>query len=399
MRDGVLFIQSATLPPLGADIWVHALIMKHLDRERFHVHAACAPGSEGAPTPTFEALLQIPALELVTVNFGTELSHRTPLGRAQGAIETLPAVYNLARLATYIRAHKIGLLHTSDRPRDALACVALGKLTGAKSVIQVHVEYGGCMSPMLRWSLRQASALIGVSAFVTRSLVDAGHRKESTHTVLNAIDLRKWDPDLDGAQARAELGIPERATVICCIARIFKSKGQAALIRALASLRRMSDAAAYDPRLVIVGQDYPTGTHHSGELKALARALGVEHQVIFTGQRRDIDRMLAASDVYAMPSHREPFGLVFAEAMAMRKPVVALWSGGVPEVVEDGKAGLLSGEDDQSALTENLRKLIAGPPLRRAMGLAGRSRALALFAPDRQARDVEAVYATLKKKR
>jgi len=85
--------------------------------------------------------------------------------------------------------------------------------------------------------------------------------------------------------------------------------------------------------------------------------------------------------------------------MAMRKPVVALWSGGVPEVVEDGKAGLLSGEDDQSALTENLRKLIAGPPLRRAMGLAGRSRALALFAPDRQARDVEAVYATLKKKR
>jgi glycosyltransferase involved in cell wall biosynthesis len=393
MRAGVLFIQSATLPPLGADIWVHSLIMRHLDRGRFHVHAACA-------TPTFEALSLIPDLELVPVNFGPEMSHRTVLGRAQGAVETLPAVYNLARVASYIRKHKIRVLHTSDRPRDALACVALGKLTGAKSVIQVHVEYGAWMSPILRWSLLQADALIGVSSFVARSLSDAGHRKETMHVVHNAIDLPKWDPDLDGGPVRAELGIPPGATVLVCIARIFKHKGHEGLIRALASLRQMNGGIApHDPRLLIVGQDYPVGTSYSKELKALARELGVEKQVVFTGQRRDVDRVLAASDIYAMPSSREPFGLVFAEAMAMRRPVVALHTGGVLEVVEHGKSGLLSGEDDQVALTENLRKLIVDRALRTAMGAAGRARVEQLFAPERQARDVEAVYATLEQKR
>ena len=77
-------------------------------------------------------------------------------------------------------------------------------------------------------------------------------------------------------------------------------------------------------------------------LREQARELGIEKNVIFTGPRSDIAELLAACDVFALPSFEEPFGLVFAEAMAMKRPVVALANGGTPEVVEHGKCGLLS---------------------------------------------------------
>ena len=99
------------------------------------------------------------------------------------------------------------------------------------------------------------------------------------------------------------------------------------------------------------------------ELAALADELGVDDSVVFTGRRSDVARLMAAADVFAMPSLEEPFGLVYLEAMAMRLPVVALDSGGTPEVVEHGRSGLLSAPGDIDALAANIVELLsdAGP--------------------------------------
>jgi len=390
-RKRVLFVHSATLPPLGADTWVHALLMRYLDRSSAEVHAACAFGRPGEPTPTFDALSVIPGLELSAINLGPELFRRSRLGKVRGLLETAPAVLSVAALLRYVRKHRIQILHTSDRPRDAAVCAALARLTGIKFVIHVHVRYGNWMSPMLRQSMARADAVIGVSEYVRGSLLEAGYSPVKTHAVLNAIDVTAWDHRLDGVAVRRSLSIPPATPVVTCVARIFRDKGQEELIRAMALVRRDFP----DTRLLIVGQDYPAGTHHSAELKRLARELGVLENVQFLGQRRDIAALLAATDIYAMPSLGEPFGLVYAEAMAMKRPVIALDEGGAPEVVEHGRSGLLCARGDVAALAENIRQLISDPARRASMGEHGRHVVETLFHPERMARDVMRIYSSL----
>lgn len=388
----VLFLHSATRPPLGADTWIHALIMRHLDRNMHEVHVACSPGSPSAPTPTFSAVRDIPGIHLTPVDLGPELFAKSPFDRARAALKTLPAVWNLIELARYIRKHQICIVHTSDRPRDAVASVVLAQLTGAKCIVHVHVTHGAWMSKMLRWSMGQADALIGVSAFVARSLVEGGgYSPRKTHAVLNAINLEAWDYRIASESVRTEFGIAKGDPLVVCVARIFRAKGQVELVRALGLLR----ADLPTLKLMMVGQDYPPGTHHSEELRALAQELGVASNLIFTGLRKDVPQLIAAADLLAMPSFEEPFGLVYAEAMAMKRPVIALDNGGTPEVVEHGKSGLLSSNDDIPALAENIRKLVRDPVLRSQMGEYGRKQVEARFTPARLAGDVARVYAGL----
>jgi len=387
----VLFLHSGTRAPLGADTWVQLLIMRHLDRAKHEVHLACAAGTEQEPTPTLSAARTIPALAVQTVDLGPELFARSPLGRLRAAVETAPAIWNLAALALYIKKHDIQILHTSDRPRDAAACALLARATGAKCVIHVHVTYGDWMSRMLRWALGQADALIGVSKFVAQSLVSGGYASSKTHAALNAIVPEAWDYTLDPAPVRRELGLAPDALVMVCIARIFRAKGQYELILAMGRLRQELPHL----KLLVVGADYPLGTHHSEELRELARREGVSDNVIFTGTRSDVARLIAASDLLAMPSFEEPFGLVFAEAMAMKKPVIGLNNGGAPEVVDHEQDGLLSPHGDIDALAANIRRLALDPALRRAMGEHGRRRVETRFIPERLAADVARVYSEL----
>ncbi|HEY1534720.1 MAG TPA: glycosyltransferase family 4 protein, partial [Polyangiaceae bacterium] len=165
----------------------------------------------------------------------------------------------------------------------------------------------------------------------------------------------------------------------------------ALLIRALAQLAPELPQI----KLLIVGQDYPPGNNHTNELRALCAELGVTDQVIFTGLRSDVPRLMAAADILAMPSFEEPFGLVYAEAMAMKKPVVAFDNGGTPEVVEHEKSGLLSPQDDVPALAANVRRLALDPALRLRMGEYGRQQVEARFVPQRLAKDVARVYTQL----
>jgi Glycosyl transferases group 1 len=105
--------------------------------------------------------------------------------------------------------------------------------------------------------------------------------------------------------------------------------------------------------------------------------------------------LLAACDVFALPSFEEPFGLVFLEAMAMKRPVVALANGGALEVVEHERSGLLSVPGDQLALATNLLTLLKDPALRTSIGESGRHHVETRFTLARMARDAERVYEAL----
>jgi glycosyltransferase involved in cell wall biosynthesis len=389
----VLFVHTATLPPLGADTWIHAQILKELDRSAYELHVACAPGTSDAPTPTFEILSQISDLHLHRVDFGPELFGRSRWGKVLGLLGALRALPAFARLAIFVRRQGVQIIHTSDRPRDAMACVMLARVTRAKCIIHAHVGYGDWMSPLLKWSLKRADALIVVSDFVGYTLVVSGHPSAKIHVVLNAIDPTDWIPGRGRDEARRELGLPPDVPVILTVCRLFPAKGPGELVSALPAIRKQYP----DIRLLIVGQELVAGFQK--QLEELARDLGVADNVIFTGRRSDVAKLMAAADIYAMPSLGEPFGLVFLEAMAMELPVVALDSGGAPEVVEDGTTGLLSKPGDGAALTEHLLSLLGDPERRRLMGINGRRRVLDYFTLARMAQDTANVYEQLTSRR
>lgn len=385
-RTRILFINSALLA--GADTWIHFLLLRNLPQDRFELHAAGQPGS---PAPAFDELRTIPGIALRPTNFGPSLWKQSNFQKLAGLAQALPAGASLLGLAAYIRRHRIEILHSTDRPRDAIACVLLAALTGAKALIHAHVNYGDWMSRGVIWALGRADAIVGVSNHTARTFVEAGYRPDRVHAVLNAIEPSRWDPSLDPRPGRASLGVPDGAPLIVSAARLFRSKGHFELLSALAQVKRKHP----NVRVAIVGSDYPTDSGTTHLLQEHARELGIQENVVFTGQRSDVAQLLAACDVFSLPSFEEPFGLVYAEAMAMKRPVAALTNGGTPEVVEHGKSGLLSAPGDIDALAANLTLLLDDPALRIKLGEYGRSRVEQSFTPQRMASDFAKIYARM----
>ncbi|HEX8036244.1 MAG TPA: glycosyltransferase family 4 protein [Ktedonobacterales bacterium] len=389
----VLFLQSQTY--FGADSQLHGLLMRYFERTRVQVHAACNPGSGLAPSASFAALSKIPDLHLLSINFGPTMNNLSRTERLSSAIRGFEVLPSLARLALYIRRHKIGVIHGTEKPRDAFYGVLLAKATGAKSIIHMHVKCEDWLSPLVRWSLSQCDGVIGISQFVSDSVVAMGYSPDKVHTVLNCIDANQWEPATDGAAIRQEYHIPHDMPVLCIMARLFHWKGHSELLKALAIVKERVPSF----RLLIVGEDDPRAApgrgSYTAEVKALTRELGLTQQVIFTGFRSDVASLLAASDIYAMPSFEEPFGMVYLEAMAMGKPVIALDNGGTREVVEQHVTGLLSPPYDSDALAQNILMLLDNRELREQMGIRGRLRAERRFSPQQMADNVERVYRSI----
>src|SRR5262249_23730700 len=126
----VLFINSAHLA--GADTRIHFLLLRNLSQGQFELHAA------GQPGPAFSELRAIRGIALRPTNFGPSLWQRSNLQKLASIAGVVPAAASLLRLAAYIRHHRIEILHSTDRPRDAIACVALAALTPAKALIHAH---------------------------------------------------------------------------------------------------------------------------------------------------------------------------------------------------------------------------------------------------------------------
>jgi glycosyltransferase involved in cell wall biosynthesis len=112
------------------------------------------------------------------------------------------------------------------------------------------------------------------------------------------------------------------------------------------------------------------------QYQALARELGVSQQVRFLGfvEHQEMPRHYQQADLFVLPSRRESFGLVLAEAMACGLPVVATTAGAIPEVVEDGVTGVLVPPDDPEALAHAIGSLLSDPEKMKTMGAQGSSR-------------------------
>jgi glycosyltransferase involved in cell wall biosynthesis len=186
---------------------------------------------------------------------------------------------------------------------------------------------------------------------------------------------------------RRELGADDETVVILQTSRMQALKGQKRLLRAMAQL----PAAPRTLCVEVGGPQRPEEQRYFDELHAFAAELGLGERVRFLGQRSDVPRLLAASDVYCQPNTLpDSFGIVLIEALAAGVPVVTADIGGPREIVTP-EVGFLVGDD--RSLTSTLELLAKSPALRRKLGAHGPARAHELCAPSLRLPEMERVLA------
>jgi glycosyltransferase involved in cell wall biosynthesis len=340
-----------------------ALQLAHALRARGDDALFVSPG-EGAFTERARA----DGFRVVTIDVGR-------LHRVRGAIA-------LARL---LRAERVDLLHTHTLAAANVLARIAARFSRVSVVSHLHIE--NHFRPATRFllrgadnvSARLAARLVAVSEDTRRAYERQGYPAR-IDVVYNGVALDGSAP----AGIRSELGVAPDAPLVGEVGRLCDVKGQRELIEALA---QVPDATA-----VLVGADLEEGGAYQRKLEQIAATLGVRDRVIFAGRRSDVGDVLAALDVFALPSWTEGLPLVVLEAMARKRAVVATPVGGTSEVVVDGETGLLVPPRDPDALAAALRRLLEDAELRRRLGEAAYARVREHFSAEAMTRRMLAIY-------
>ncbi len=199
----------------------------------------------------------------------------------------------------------------------------------------------------------------------------------------NPVDYELFQPDVNGGTIRQELGIARGENVVLWLGRVVVHKGIEDLIEA---------AQFVENTKFIVGGEGP----YLNTIKRMAKSLGIESKVIFTGRvpKAKLPLFYAACDLFVLPSvsRLEAFGIVALEAMSSGKPVVVTDMPGVREVVTDGVEGLLADPLNAEDLAEKINTLLSNPELRERMGNDGREKVIEKFSIKAIVDRLESVY-------
>ena len=234
---------------------------------------------------------------------------------------------------------------------------------------------------------RMADAGIAISQAVADFVVEVENAPRDKLRVIH-YGLQ-WQPSPNAERQalrrsmRTQLGFAQTQPLLAMACRLIEQKGVSDALQAFAGTRSEFPEA----RLLIAG-DGPL----RAQLESEATQAGLTGSVRFLGWRDDVPQLLAACDLFLMPSLWEGFGLVLLEAMAQGLPVVASRVSAIPEIVVAGETGLLAPPRDVPALREALLTLLRDPPLARHMGLMGMERLKTHFSEQRMLDETLALY-------
>ncbi|MBD3368055.1 MAG: glycosyltransferase [Candidatus Eisenbacteria bacterium] len=290
------------------------------------------------------------------------------------------------------------LVHVNKTaPRNSLPVIPAARRAGARHLVTTehivrppvsHYPLGATvLTGLVRRTNRMVDRIIVVSEDSRRRYLRS-YRPPADKVVAihNGIDLTRFQKVGPRDEVRAELGLDASDLAATVVGRLTPGKGHDTLLDAAPAVLE----AVPSLRLLLVGNG-PL----EEETRARADALGLGERVLFTGFRDDVPDLLAASDLFVLPSHGESFPLTVLEAMAAGLPVIASDVGGICEAVDHGRSGLLVPAAEPEALADALRRLGGDAGLRREMGERGRVRVERDFDERRSIEAVRSLYEDL----
>jgi glycosyltransferase involved in cell wall biosynthesis len=272
-----------------------------------------------------------------------------------------------AALAREVEREKIAIVHTHDSHAHSAAVVA-ATMFGMKAPIVVsrRVDFPVSRSVTSRWKYRHASikAYICVSAAV-KAILAPSVQPDILYVVHDGVEPWSGDPAARAA-LRAELGLPNDALLVGNVSALADHKDHPTFLRT--AMRVLQGRA--DVTFVLAGSG-PEEVH----IRALIDELGISRSVFLLGFRSYPRGIIAALDVFLMTSKTEGLGSVVLDAQMCGIPVVATKAGGIPEIVDDGRTGLLADIGDAETLARLVGQILGNAEERRALAAAGLARA------------------------
>lgn len=275
-----------------------------------------------------------------------------------GAIQTAVGV---------IRGQQIDIIH-AHMPKGQMIGGIAGALTHTPIVATVH----GRSMTAEELSIHQltGSHLIAVCQEAYTQAMAMGVSPTNISLIHNGVDLERFKPGLDDAHFRETAGIPAEAPLVGFVGRLSWEKGPDQFVEAAAVAHQQRP----DIHFAVVGEG-PVDAY----LAELIHKHGLEDVVHMAGLWPNPTEVYPALDVIALTSHSEGMPLALLEAMACGVPVAAMNVGGVLEIVEFGKTGLLVSPGDPDEMGRTLVSLLARPEALKQMGEAARQRAETMF--------------------
>lgn len=276
----------------------------------------------------------------------------------------------IGQMRRFVRDNMIEIIdsHYTRDAKTALSCLGLCAVVRSRHVNQP-------MKPSLvrRLQWRAADHVITVADCTRDHLLEIGLADPARTTAIGGwADERFFqldDPQATRARLRAEIGLPEDAFVLVCVAMLRPDKGQDHLIAAQALLKQRGITAV----TVLAGSPTAESAEYEAGLHGLVAEHGVD--VRFLGYRDDISQLMQMADAVVIPSLTEAQPRVAVQAFATGRPVVASAVGGVPEIVKHGQTGWLVPPADPQALADAIAKVMTQPD--EAAQVAAGARALA----------------------
>ncbi len=224
--------------------------------------------------------------------------------------------------------------------------------------------------------LRDADAFVAMSKAIREEMLAAGIPGERIFVLPHGVDTARFRPaePAERSALRARLGLPDGVLVVWS-GRLLRGKGLDTLLEALARLA----GDVPDLRLLLVGSGEGQALSIEDELRRRAGESDLAGRVLFAGRVERVEDALRAADVFVFPSVFEALGISLVEAAACGLPAVASRTGGIVDVVEDGRSGILVPPGDPAALAGGMRALGTDADRCAAMGREARRVALARF--------------------
>src|SRR6185312_4451238 len=346
-------------------------LLRGLDRKRFQLYLACTP-----------ALLP-------------QLSDRPADVRVEPCAPRKPWQAGTGwRLCRWLQAEHIDLVHAhlSFASRAAAPWVKLAR--GPLLLETPHVSENWRRGwKRAAWLDHAAGGLVDGYIAVSDANADYLGRQRGLpvrkiHTIRNGVDVARFDRSpRHPSDPRASLGVAPGEMLLVCVARLEPQKGHAVLLEAVARLPRGRGPKL---RLVCLGD----GRLRSA-LQLQAQQLGLADTVLFPGYCPQIEAWLAVADIFVLPSMYEGLPLSVMEAAAAGCAIVATAVDGTPELLADGRDGLLVPPGHPEALAQALLRLIADAGLRKALGEHARQRAREEFDQAHQIAATSTLYVEL----
>jgi len=310
--------------------------------------------------------------------------HLLPLRRTYDA----NAVKVGLKLREIIRSQNVAIAHTFFETSDLWAA-PIAKLSGVPILVSSRRDLGILRSSKHHLAYRFVNPMFDRVLAVSEEVRSYCLQHDRLHpqkviTLYNGIEFENADGET--RLPRSELGCEAASHLIITTANVRRIKGLDVLVRAAAQVRREFPRAVF---LIAGGVLEPECLR---ELEDLRRSLALTDTVKFLGARQDVISLLAASDVFCLPSRSEGFSNALVEAMACGLPCVATRVGGNAEALSDGESGFIVEPDAPEQLAQKLLALLRDPALRRRMGHSGKETAERRFSAQGMIAQLTGIY-------